>query len=141
MSTGVVFADRGSLQVTRSPGVASARVLLLHLGNAVGSQAQSVAATWVAPTLQLQKGSGVSIAGTPKVGSKLKAGHGKWNGTGVTYSYRWLRDGKAVTNATGSSYTLGSADAGHRMSVTVVAKATGYQDGTATSKPTVKVAR
>lgn len=140
-STGVVFADRGSLQVTRSPGVASARVLLLHLGNAVGSQAQSVAATWVAPTLQLQKGSGVSIAGTPKVGSKLKAGHGKWDGTGVTYSYRWLRDGKAVTNATGSSYTLGSADAGHRISVTVVAKATGYQDGTATSTPTAKVAR
>ncbi|ROQ17659.1 subtilase family protein [Curtobacterium sp. PhB171] len=140
-TTGVLFADQGSLQVTRSPGVASARILLLHLGNAVGNQAQSATATWVAPTLQLQKGSGVSVAGTAKVGSKLKAGHGNWDGTGVTYSYQWLRDGKAVTTAKSSSYTLVAADAGHRFSVRVVASAKGYQDGTATSEQTAVVAR
>ncbi|MFJ2977307.1 S8 family serine peptidase [Curtobacterium sp. NPDC087082] len=138
---GTLFADKGTLQVTRGAGVASARILLLHLGNAVGSQAQSAAATWVAPALTLVKGSAVSISGKPTVGTKLKANHGTWNGSGVTYSYQWLRDGKAVKSATSSSYKLGTSDAGHTFSVKVVATAKGYQDGTSTSKSTAKVAR
>ncbi|MBA8989780.1 subtilisin family serine protease [Curtobacterium pusillum] len=140
-STGVLFADRGSLQVTRGTGVASARVLLLHLGNAVGDQAQAVTATTVAPTLSLVKGSSVSVTGTTKVGKRLTAHHGTWNANGVTYTYQWYRDGSAVRGATKSTYTLGSSDAGHRLQVKVVAKAKGFQDGSATSKPTAKVSR
>ncbi len=37
-TTGVLFADQGSLQVTRPADVTNARILLLHLGNAVGDQ-------------------------------------------------------------------------------------------------------
>lgn len=138
---GVLFADQGSLQVTRGTGVASARALLLHLDNAVGSQAQSVTAAIAPPHLSLVKGSGVSISGKAKVGQKLKANHGKWNGTGVTYRYQWYRDGRAIPKATGSSYKLGTSDRGGRLTVKVVASAKGYQDGSATSKPTAKVAR
>ncbi|MGN8051073.1 S8 family serine peptidase [Curtobacterium sp. 22159] len=138
---GTLFADSGSLQVTRAPGVTSAQVLLLHLDNAVGRQAQVTPATWVAPTLALTKGSKVAVKGKTKVGSKLTADHGTWDATGVTYAYQWLRDGKPVKNATGSSYKLGSSDRGHTFAVQVVAKAKGYQDGTATSKPTAKISR
>ncbi len=139
-STGVLFADRGALQVTRG-SVTSAQILLLHLGNAVGDQADVLAAGTVTPRLSLVKGSAVTIDGKAKVGSKLTARHGTWNGEKVRFSYQWLRDGKVVKNATGANYTLGKADVGHRYSVTVSAKATGYEDGKSTSKQTAKVAR
>ncbi|WP_420369776.1 S8 family serine peptidase [Curtobacterium sp. L1-20] len=140
-TTGVLFADRGSLQVTRGAGVADARILLLHLGNAVGDQADTVSATVAAPVVTLRKGSAVTVSGNPTVGKKLTAHHGSWDAKGVTYSYQWLRDGAAVSGATNQKYTLGTSDAGHRMQVQVTAKAKGYQDGSATSKPTAKVAR
>ncbi|WP_439693693.1 S8 family serine peptidase [Curtobacterium sp. SP.BCo] len=140
-ATGVLFADRGSLQVTRGADVTNARVLLLHLGNAVGDQAQTVSAVQVAPTLHLVRGSAVTIDGKATVGSKLKARHGTWDGKKVSYSYQWLRDGAVVKGATGTTFKLGTSDVGHRYSVQVVAKAKGYQDGTATSKQTAKVTR
>lgn len=140
-STGVLFADSGSLQVTRGAGVTNATALLLHLGNAVGDQADTVAATVAAPVVTLRKGSSVTVSGNPKVGKKLTAHHGSWDAKGVTYSYQWLRDGAAVRGATKQQYTLGTSDAGHRMQVQVTAKAKGYQDGSATSKPTAKVTR
>jgi len=140
-STGVLFADSGSLQVTRGTGVANAKVLLLHLGNAVGDQADTVSATVAAPVVSLRKGSAVTVSGNPTVGKKLTAHHGSWDATGVRYSYQWLRDGAAVQGATKQTYTLGSSDAGHRLQVQVTATAKGHQDGSATSKPTAKVSR
>jgi subtilisin family serine protease len=140
-TTGVLFADTGALQVTRATGVQNARVLLLHLGNAVGDQADTVSATVAAPVLALRKGSAVTVSGNPTVGKRLTAHHGSWDAKGVTYAYQWLRDGAAVSGATKPTYTLGTSDAGHRLQVQVTAKATGYQNGSATSKPTAKVAR
>lgn len=140
-STGVLFADSGSLQVTRGTGVANAKALLLHLGNAVGDQADTVSATVAAPVVTLRKGSAVTVSGNPTVGKKLTAHHGSWDAKGVRYSYQWLRDGAAVQGATKQTYTLGSSDAGHRLQVQVTATAKGYQDGSATSKPTAKVSR
>lgn len=139
-TSGVLFADKGSLQVTRQADATNARVLLLHLGNAVGDQADVLAAAQTAPTLALRKGSAVTVSGQPKVGKTLTAQHGSWDGKKVSYAYQWLRDGEAVAGATGKKYTLGTADAGHRFQVQVTASATGYQDGTATSKATAKVA-
>ncbi len=140
-STGVLFADSGSLQVTRGSGLANAKVLLLHLGNAVGDQADTVSATVAAPVVTLRKGSAVTVSGNPTVGKKLTAHHGSWDAKGVRYSYQWLRDGAAVQGATKQTYSLGSSDAGHRLQVQVTATAKGYQDGSATSKPTAKVTR
>jgi subtilisin family serine protease len=140
-ATGVLFADSGSLQVTRGSGAANAKVLLLHLGNAVGDQADTVSATVAAPVVTLRKGSAVTVTGNPTVGKKLTAHHGSWDAKGVRYSYQWLRDGAAVPGATKQTYSLGSSDAGHRFQVQVTATAKGYQDGSATSKPTAKVTR
>ncbi len=136
----MLYADKGALQVTRQADATNARVLLLHLGNAVGDQADVLQAAQTAPTLTLREGSAVTISGTPKVGKTLKAKPGSWDGKKVSYSYQWLRDGVAVQGATDQRYTLGTTDAGHRFSVEVTAKATGYQDGSATSAETAKVA-
>lgn len=140
-TSGVLFADSGSLRVTRGTGVANAQVLLLHLGNAVGDQAETVSATVATPTVTLRKGSAVTVSGSTVVGKRLTAHHGSWDANGVRYSFQWLRDGAVVDGATKQTYTLGSSDVGHRLQVQVTAKAKGYQDGSATSKPTAKVSR
>jgi VCBS repeat-containing protein len=56
-----------------------------------------------------------------------------------TATYQWLRDGVAISSATGSSYVLGPTDSGHQFAVTV-----SYIDGqgfaeTVTSDPTAMV--
>ena len=79
------------------------------------------------------------VSGTAQVGKKLTASRGSWNLTGLTYSYRWLRDGKDITGATKSTYALTKADAGKKISVRVTAKRTGYATGTARSASTTTV--
>ncbi|WP_207552337.1 hypothetical protein, partial [Mycobacteroides abscessus] len=102
-----------SLRVTRGTGVANAQVLLLHLGNAVGDQAETVSATVATPTVALRKGSAVTVSGSTVVGKRLTAHHGSWDANGVRYSFQWLRDGDVVDGATKQTYTLGSSDVGH----------------------------
>ncbi|MCJ1714138.1 S8 family serine peptidase [Curtobacterium sp. VKM Ac-2922] len=141
-TAGVLFSDAGSLQVTRAADTTSTpRILLLHLHNAVGDQADTLGTSVAQPVLALRPGSAVTVSGSPLVGKKLTAQHGDWNARGVTYSYQWLRDGKAVKGADGKGYKLGSSDVGHRFQVTVTATAKGYQTGSATSAKTAKVTR
>ncbi|MEK6310601.1 MAG: S8 family serine peptidase [Curtobacterium sp.] len=139
---GTLFADKGSLQVTRAEGATSPKVLLFHLGNAVGSQAQSIAPK-IVTKLALKAGSSVSVSGTAKVGKTLTAVHGEWDAGSarVTYAYQWYRDGKAISKATGSTYKVTSADVGKRLKAKVVAKASGYLDGQAVTKETAKVTK
>jgi hypothetical protein len=56
-------------------------------------------------------------------------------GVTVTTTYQWLRDGIGITGATGTSYTLVTADFGKSLSVRATGKAPGYLDGTSTSLP------
>ncbi|GEM_PF-2294580 len=67
----------------------------------------------------------VTISGTPTEGQTLTAGNtlADVDGLGVI-SYQWNRAGNAISGATGSSYTLGSADVGQSVSVTA-----SYTDG------------
>ncbi|MCY1694114.1 S8 family peptidase [Curtobacterium sp. SL109] len=141
-TAGVLFSDAGSLQVTRAAdSTTTPRILLLHLHNAVGDQADVLSASVAAPVLALREGSAVTVSGTPTVGKKLTAKPGSWNARGVTYAFQWLRDGVAVEGADEKTYKLGSSDAGHRFQVRVTASATGYQNGSATSTPTAPVAK
>ena len=86
-----------------------------------------------------------------KVGSTVKASVGTWSPVPTAYSYRWLRDGVAIANATGSSYKVSAADAGKKLTVTVTGKRSGYAStpktsaaktvalGTFTTAPTPKI--
>jgi calcineurin-like phosphoesterase family protein len=88
-----------------------------------------------------------AVSGTAQEGQTLQATPGTWTGTEpISFSYRWLRcdtAGNACTPfATGSSYTLGSADVGSRLRVEVTASnaaggatATSPPTGVVTSKP------
>jgi len=67
----------------------------------------------------------ITVTGTRAVGKKLTTKLGYWAVfTGKT-SYRWLRNGKAISGATHASYTLTAADKGKKISVRV----TRYEPG------------
>jgi hypothetical protein len=68
-----------------------------------------------------------SISGTAAVGNTLQASSGSWSGLNITYSFQWKRCDSsggscaAIVGATGSSYLIGSSDAGDTLRVTVTA--------------------
>lgn len=103
-------------------------------GNATDAKVLGVAA---APILKATKSPAVS--GTTRVGHVATAQNGSWNASGLTYRYRWLRDGRTIAGVAGKSYRLQPADAGARVSVQVTATKVGHVSGTATSARTAKV--
>lgn len=82
-----------------------------------------------------------SVAGDAIVGSTLVATPGTWSVAGTTPAYQWQRDGMDVPGATGTSYLLGAADVGRRLTVRVTASAPGRTPGVATSAATAPVRR
>jgi hypothetical protein len=62
------------------------------------------------------------VAGTPAVGVALSCSPGEWAGKPPpTFSYQWLLNGTAIPSATGSAYTVLSADRGLALSCEVTA--------------------
>lgn len=80
-----------------------------------------------------------SISGTRKVGYLLTAVRGEWKPAGVTYSYQWLRNGKAISGATGKTYRLRSIDRGDRIRVRVTGRKTGYYTASRLSAATAVI--
>jgi hypothetical protein len=68
-----------------------------------------------------------SVSGTPQVGNALNGSNGSWTGSPTSYAFQWKRCDSAgancgdIGNATGSSYTPVSADAGSTVRLTVAA--------------------
>ncbi|MCX5129889.1 hypothetical protein [Streptomyces sp. NBC_00347] len=81
-----------------------------------------------------------SVTGTAKVGSVLTANRGTWTPAPTSYAYRWYADGKLITGATGTTFTLTGAQLGKRITLRVTAYRTGHLSGTATSLATGVVA-
>lgn len=73
-----------------------------------------------------------TIAGTARVGQKLTAKPGTWT-SGTTFSYQWLRDGKAIAGARKSAYVATSADYRKKLTVRVVGARSGYASVTKSS--------
>ena len=100
------------------------------------------------PTVVAGDGPTILNAVDPQVGTTLAAKHGSWEGPNgpYFYDYHWLRDGKLISGATDTTYTLTPGDAGKRISLEVGATTDDItQDGyrpqlTATSDQTDPVA-
>lgn len=75
------------------------------------------------------------ISGTTKVGSTLKVSRGTWSSK-VSFSYKWYRNGVAISKATGTKYKLTKYDKGKKITVKVTGKRSGYVTVTLTSAPT-----
>jgi hypothetical protein len=67
-----------------------------------------------------------SIVGTAVVGGALGIKPGTWNKSGLTISYRWMRNGAPIPGATGATYTASAADYGQDLSVEERASKAGY---------------
>jgi uncharacterized delta-60 repeat protein len=74
------------------------------------------------------------VKGRARVGDRLKATTGTWTPTPSGYRYRWLRNGRAITKATGRAYVLTRKDLGKRIAVRVTASRPGHTPATATSR-------
>jgi uncharacterized repeat protein (TIGR01451 family) len=57
----------------------------------------------------------------PHVGGRLTCTQGTWTNNPVSYSFRWLRNGQAIANAGGATYTPGASDAGATLTCVVTA--------------------
>lgn len=82
----------------------------------------------------------ITISGSAVVGKTLTAHNAAWKPAGVTYTFQWKRDGKAIPRATSAKYALSAADRGKRITVTVLGKLTGYATAESTSSATGRVA-
>ncbi|MEE1769677.1 hypothetical protein PUR34_16370 [Streptomyces sp. JV185] len=74
-----------------------------------------------------------AIGGTARVGDRLTASTGTWTPDPASYTYQWNADGKPVTGATASTYTVPASLLGKKVTVTVTARRTGTADVPATS--------
>ncbi|MFL6088824.1 MAG: carboxypeptidase regulatory-like domain-containing protein [Aeromicrobium sp.] len=80
-----------------------------------------------------------TISGTAKVGQTLTANEGAWSATPDSFTYVWKAGGTTISGATSKTYVPVAGDVGKTITVTVTAKKTGFNDGTATSAPTAAV--
>lgn len=80
-----------------------------------------------------------SVSGTALVGSTLTAAAGTWAPAGVAFTYQWLRSGEVIGAATGSSYTLTTADIGKTVGAKVTATKAGYTTMSVPSNETAAV--
>lgn len=105
-------------------------------GSRTGSSSVAVVS---APTGPVAKGTFTNtsrprISGTAKLGKKLTGRTGRFSRKTDDVDYRWLRDGKPITGATGRHYRIRSADVGRRVTFRVKAKRAGFSTVTAVSK-------
>jgi putative cell wall-binding protein len=79
-----------------------------------------------------------SVAGTAQEGQALTAAPGTWPSTSAL-TYQWLSNGNPIRGATSDVYTIGSADVGAQLAVSVTASQLGYTTLTRTSPATSPV--
>ncbi|WP_049897638.1 hypothetical protein [Nesterenkonia massiliensis] len=93
-----------------------------------------------AATLRVAQASTPTLAGSVRAGATLTASPGTWT-SGTSFKYQWRVEGKVVSRTKSASYTLRAADAGKRVSVTVVGTKSGHPTVERTSKMTARALR
>jgi hypothetical protein len=89
---------------------------------------------WTRPSIVARP----AIAGTPAAGQKMTCSQGSWAGSPVTsYAFQWLLDGTAISAATGSTYTVLTADGGHTLTCRVTASNSAGQATAASARVTI----
>lgn len=73
------------------------------------------------------------VTGTARVGRTVKVDTGAWSARVDSYRFEWRVAGKLVRGATGRSLKLTASLKSKKVTVTVIARRTGYTDGRATS--------
>ncbi|NYI47564.1 Zn-dependent metalloprotease [Nocardioides aromaticivorans] len=117
-----VYADLGKVLSVVVTGTANGLRSLAHTRTTSAVQRGVITAP-----------SKVVASGTPYVGRRLTALRGTWSPSGITFRYQWLRDGRAISGATASTYVIRRTDKGHRIAVRITGSRTGYTSVARTS--------
>lgn len=127
-------AVAGTLPIPADADLGALAVSAVGAGSGREARATvTVVTTLATPQLALKPGSRATVVGSWKVGGTVTAKTGSWNTSGITFSYKWSRDGKSISGATKATYKTTSKDVGERLTVTVTAKKSGSTSGTTTA--------
>lgn len=66
-----------------------------------------------------------TVSGTPEVGQTLTVFPGRFDASGATVTYTWLRDGQAIPDAAGRTYVVSGSDFRAQLAVQITAVADG----------------
>lgn len=66
-----------------------------------------------------------TVSGTPEVGQTLTASPGRFDASGATVTYTWLRDGQVIPDAAGRTYVVSGSDFRAQLAVQITAAADG----------------
>ncbi|MEU1861556.1 hypothetical protein [Streptomyces gardneri] len=80
-----------------------------------------------------------TLTGTVKVGRTLTLNRGTWTPAPSSYAYQWYANGRAISGATKSWFTLTRAQLGTKITVRVTAHRTGHVSGVAWTRATAAV--
>lgn len=78
-----------------------------------------------------------AVTGAANVGRTVRASVGVWSPKVSSYRYEWRLNGKVIKGRTGTTLKLTPSMRNRKITVTVIARRTGYQDGKATSKAVI----
>ncbi|MFJ5828890.1 hypothetical protein [Streptomyces sp. NPDC093089] len=81
-----------------------------------------------------------AMSGATRGGVRVTAVVGTWSPAPSSYAYQWYANGRAISGATKSWFTLTKAQRGTRITVRVTAYRTGHTAGIAWTRATVAVA-
>src|SRR4029077_18900975 len=80
------------------------------------------------------------VSGTPAVGSTLTCNEGTWGGSGISFTFIWLRDGSvAIKGAHSKTYNVLPEDETHSLSCRVTATTTRAEEASAESSNSLQV--
>lgn len=132
----IAGATKSSHAVTVADAGSALSVQVTGMKRLYTTTVRMSAATATVPLLKLTASPTPKISGTAKVGSTLTASAGAWRPAPVTLNYQWYRGGNRIANATKSTYSVTSADAGSALTVSVTATKAGYGTITRMSRAT-----
>ncbi|MFF9849676.1 hypothetical protein [Streptomyces litmocidini] len=113
-------------------------VTALRTGHLSG--ASTTAGVTVAVGLAPKATTAPYVTGTVRVGRTLTLNRGAWTPAPTSYAYQWYANGRAISGATRTTFTLAKAQRGLRITVRVTALRTGHSSGVAWTRATGAVA-
>jgi hypothetical protein len=127
-----VSADRTVLTAEVDLTGAAAGVRYVSVTSFSGS-ASELAGTFEVTENRLANIEPVTISGTGRVSTPVKALTGTWSAEPASYAYSWSADGVPIPGATEALWAVPASLLGKRLAVTVTARKPGMLDGTAVS--------
>ena len=134
LRNGAVIAGATGTSYSLTAADRGKRVSVRYVATAGAARVESTSASRLVAAGVIKTTRKPAIVGKAKVGTKVRANTGRWNTSGVTVRYRWLRGGKPIAGATKATYRLKKADRGKRIRVRVTVSKPGYATVTVLTK-------